>query len=248
MPLHRIVWQSALPSGVLHHSICHVWRVELDPTTAAETTACRDVLNAAELNRAAGFIREHDGIRFAACRSALRRILGGYLNCPPRDLILHQGPHGRLFLAGGELDFNVTHSGDVGLIAICAGGRVGIDVEVLRDVRAALALSRRYFQTRERQQLEAALPEECSAVFLTCWTRKEAVLKSIGFGLALSPKLIDVGASAEPQLVDCLSPSGRQQLRVVSLAPEEGYVGACAIPASVEQLEFRHLVCFRAHR
>src|SRR5215208_4991001 len=120
MPLHRIVWQSALPSGVLHHSICHVWRVELDPTIAAENTACREVLNAAELNRAAGFIREHDGIRFAACSSALRRILGGYLNSPPRDLVFHQGPHGRRVLAGGELDFDVTHSGDLALIAVCA--------------------------------------------------------------------------------------------------------------------------------
>src|SRR5215210_2993121 len=171
MPLHRIVWQSALPSGVPPHAVCHVWRVDLDPTTAAKTTACPGVLNAAELNSAARFIRERDGMRFAACRSALREILGGYLICAPRELVFHQGPHGRPFLVGGEVDFNITHSGDLALIAICAEGPVGIDVEMLRDVRAALGLSRRYFQMSEQQQLEAALPEERSAMFLTCWTR-----------------------------------------------------------------------------
>jgi 4'-phosphopantetheinyl transferase len=239
MPLHRIVWQRTLPAGVLPHSACHVWKVELDPATAAATAACPNVLNATELKSTAGFIRERDGARFAACRSALRRILGGYLNCTPGELIFHQGPHGRPFLAGGELDFNVTHSGDLALLAVCAEGPVGVDVEVLREVRAALGLSRRYFQMSERQHVEAALPEERSAIFLTCWTRKEAVLKSTGFGLALSPKLIDVGTGPEPQLVDCSTPSGPQQLRVISLAPGEGYVGACAVPASIEQFEFR---------
>jgi 4'-phosphopantetheinyl transferase len=241
MPLHRIVWQAALPGGGLHQSICHVWRVDLDPTTAAKATACPEVLNAEELKRAAGFVRANDGMRFGTCRSALRKILGGYLNCPPKELVFQHGPHGRLFLGGSKLDFNVTHSGDLALIAICAEGPVGVDIEVLRDIRAALSLSRRYFQISERQHVEDASPEERSAVFLTCWTRKEAVLKSVGFGLALSPKLLDVGAVPEPQLVDCLTPSGRHQLRVMSLALGEGYVGACALPASIEQLEFRRL-------
>ena len=63
---------------------------------------------------------------------------------------------------------------------------MGVDVERLeRNVEADVA--RLAFAEDEQAELDAR-PE----AFLACWTRKEAVLKALGHGLAVDPKSVSV--------------------------------------------------------
>jgi phosphopantetheinyl transferase len=71
-----------------------------------------------------------------ASRRALREILGRYLALPPDELRFETGRHGkpRLASAEAELEFNLSHSGSLALVAV-ARREVGVDVERIRAKR-----------------------------------------------------------------------------------------------------------------
>jgi|SRR5690349_17497261 len=69
-------------------------------------------------------------------RRALRGILGRYLGLPADELRFERGRHGKPRLAEpeGEIEFNLSHSGSLALVAV-ARREVGVDVERIRTRR-----------------------------------------------------------------------------------------------------------------
>lgn len=124
---------------------------------------------------------------------ALRLVLGEVTATAPERLRFERrcghcggAGHGKPHLAGrSDLDFSLSHSGELALIAVARGRRVGADVERVRERTDVLAIARGSLSTRERQILECLEPDEARrAAFFRCWTRKEAYLKGLGTGLA----------------------------------------------------------------
>ena len=209
----------------------HVWQVALGITSPSSLS----LLSAEERSRAARFSFTRGRDRYVAGRAALRAVLGGYLERDPANLLLEIGEHGRPALSGvTRVEFNITHSEDLALIAITARGPVGVDVESLRTIDRALDLARRYLHPNELALVEAAPPAERSTIFLTCWTRKEAVLKSTGVGLTRDTRLLDVGATTVEKRLDL---PGFPPLRVTSFAPQKGFIAACATAPAVRAFE-----------
>jgi 4'-phosphopantetheinyl transferase len=58
----------------------------------------------------------------------------------------------------GRLEFNVSHSANIALIAVTADHRIGVDIEKIRGDIDTAVLSERLFSARERASLEA-LPQ-----------------------------------------------------------------------------------------
>ena len=146
----------------------------------------------------------------AAVREALRRLIG--------DAEIRVDEHGRPWAEG--VAFNVSHSGEVGLIAVAAAGRrVGIDVQQIRETTDFTALAARFFHPDEA----AAIGDRRDA-FFRCWTRKEAVVKALGLGLQhpLGSFVVDVDAQG-PQPVEALS-----GMWVAGLDIDDGYAAAIA--------------------
>jgi 4'-phosphopantetheinyl transferase len=131
--------------------------------------------------------------RFVVGRAALRRLLGERLETPPAELRFDYNERGKPDLKSSDVNFNLSHSGDLALIAMSGGGPVGVDLERLRPRPRLDLLARRVLTVGERELLEQARAEGAAARwFLRCWTAKEAVAKAFGFGLALAPNRIDV--------------------------------------------------------
>lgn len=224
-----------MPSFDLAPDVCHVWRVDL--AACAQQTASTSLLDAAERERAARFRFEQDGARFSACRNALRRILGNYLDCDPSEVVFSVAKQGRPYLRGiAKLEFNVSHSADLAVIAVSTRGPLGIDLESHHEVKSVLDLAFRYLHPDELRLVKSAPPAERSSVFLTCWTRKEAVLKSTGVGLTVDLRTLNVGA--EPDETPLRLP-GFPPLRVVSLTPSANFIAACATGPGVRRVELR---------
>ena len=163
-----------------------VWRVRLDEreTPGPEIS----ILSPDELRRASRFHFEKDRLHFCRCRSALRHLLGGYLQIPAAQirfeyltgrkpgLVAEQNPQ--------SLQFNVSHSADMALIAVGSQHRLGIDIERIRSDVDTGSLAQRFFSLRERAGLQS-LPDHLRVQgFFACWTRKEAFLKATGEGLS----------------------------------------------------------------
>jgi len=126
-------------------------------------------------------VRQH----WVAARWALRGVLGRYLDKEPARVELRIGEHGkpRVAEAGTSLRFNLSHSGELALVAVAWAFEVGVDIERIAPRDDLLALSRRTLAPEEAARIKALRSEKRLAAFHAAWTRREAVAKCLGAGL-----------------------------------------------------------------
>jgi 4'-phosphopantetheinyl transferase len=183
----QLYWREPSEFPTLCSNDVHVWAVPLERLRAS-ATELESVLSPDERARAAGFALERPRHVFVASRAALRSILGSYLDLSPDRAPIVTDPSGKPRLADGDLRFNLAHSGNLTLIAVTRGCEIGVDVELLRPVDRSHEIAARNFHPVELAAVLAAddnenAAAELPAVFMRCWTRKEAVLKAVGVGL-----------------------------------------------------------------
>jgi 4'-phosphopantetheinyl transferase len=164
----------------------HLWRIELD-CAAPSVAALESTLGAGELERAARFRSRELCERWTVARGALRCILATYFQSEPSSLVLRAGPYGKPMLVwpAENISFNLSHTGDLMLLAIAGNGRVGVDAEIICPGIEVADLSRRFFAPVEADEILGLPPEAQLAAFFACWTRKEAFVKALGAGLSV---------------------------------------------------------------
>jgi 4'-phosphopantetheinyl transferase len=205
----------------------HVWHApagELDGSVAAPDC---------EMAHAQRFLRDDDRHRFLTGRALTRSALGSYLGCPPAEISLTVTAFGKpcLCRAGGpDLRFNLSHSGGLVALAVVIGNEVGIDVEAEppgnADELVSIVLS-----GPERRAYEGLPPALRPAAFLSCWTRKEALLKASGTGLSCDPRMLTVGwRGAGSQAIAMPASTGRFAFRDLALAGAASGSVALAAP------------------
>ncbi|MHC0433722.1 4'-phosphopantetheinyl transferase family protein [Streptomyces sp. O3] len=179
-----------------------VWLVDAARHGASAAGLARELLDAGEQARAAEFAHGLDRSRYLAAHVALRRLLGGYLGCAPRQVTIARAPcpgcgepHGRPVVPGSTLHFSLSHSGDLSLLAF-AGAPVGIDVEAVPTAET-VAEAAEVLHPREAAELAALCAAERPASFAEIWTRKEAYLKGVGIGLSGDPATHYVGRGGQ---------------------------------------------------
>jgi len=117
-------------------------------------------------------------------RGSLREVLSVYLEQPAEGIEIVRGERGKPRLARGGLEFNLSHSGELALIAVSQTRPVGVDIEQMKPGRDFLALAVRALSPDAVAQLREATPEERPLVFYRHWVRHEARLKCLGVGLS----------------------------------------------------------------
>jgi 4'-phosphopantetheinyl transferase len=217
-----------------------VWQVDLDVDAAAVASALA-LLSSNERARADRLRRSEDRGRFVVSRAALRRILGDCLGVAPKGLSLAEGDFGKPYLAmTGAPQFNLSHSGDLALIAVCRDLAVGVDIEQTgRGLGELDAIVSGYFSTAERLAYAALPRSERARAFYRGWTRKEAVAKALGLGMSLPGPSFDVTLTAEPSLLRLGGETAPMPWSLIDLDLRTGYSGALAAAASGVSLSMR---------
>ena len=230
-------WRTPEAFPALTADVVHVWRIAL-AISDAELARRTGVLTVEELARAARFHFEPDRRRWIATRGAVRLLLAGYAGVAPTSVRFSLGPHGKPALEkpdGTELEFNVSHSGELALCAVSRQRAVGVDVEAIRPEFATLSMARRFFAPAEAAAL-AALPQKRQReAFFACWSRKEAYIKARGTGIALGLDRFEVSLTpGRPAtlLATHDEPEAAERWRLVALAPGDGYAGALVTDGS----------------
>ena len=133
---------------------------------------------------------------FGLCRAALRATLCARLGCANEELTFETSCHGKPFavVAGARapVSFNVSHSGNHGLIALAAAGRIGVDVEERATRHDPDGPIGTVFAPAERAELAAARGSRKIDLFLTLWTMKEALIKALGLGFSMDISAFEV--------------------------------------------------------
>ena len=136
-----------------------------------------------ERDRLARFRRPADRARYLAAHALARLVLAPLVGRRAAALAFDRtcrcgAQHGKPVLPDGP-GFSLSHAGDLVGVAVRPDGPVGLDVEQVRDVADLDALA-----GHVRSPAERARGGLDPAAFFRTWTRKEALVKATGDGLA----------------------------------------------------------------
>lgn len=214
----------------------HLWRINLDDVPMKKAV---QVLDSGENARVARFLPDGPALRFAGSRAALRFILARYLRRPAASLVFEVGPHGKPRLCGAGPSFNLSHAGGIALIAVTACVDVGVDVEQIAAGRATVDIARRFFSPAEQKALDAVPEAERTEAFYRIWSRKEAVIKMLGEGLACPLDSFDVTANPEAATLLDFRRSGQDfhAWSLVAIRIDSGYAAAAAAAGPITKVE-----------
>lgn len=175
-------------------------------------------------------------------RFFLRLLLGAYLGMPGKSIRIIRNRRGKPVLDpdvhGRDLHFSIAKSGAGFLVGVSCTSYLGVDVEpVDRRAHNALGVARRYFSEAEAAALEAVAPERLGSAFLKTWSCKEAVVKSMGLGIAnqLCRFTVDTDPSNPAAILDFDGDSpGAWWLKLVR--PADAFLGAVATRSTPTRL------------
>lgn len=172
-----------------------IFHVNLKPDPVNEANA-QAWLDEPEIERFNRFVHPRPQREFCLCRAALRAILCSQLECDNKDLKFRTLKHGKPFaLVNGKLvhiKFNVSHSGQHGLVAILEKRRIGVDVEEHSTRRRIDGEILSVFSKSEQADLARVFGEEKVDLFYSLWTMKEALIKALGIGFYLDPSHFEI--------------------------------------------------------
>jgi 4'-phosphopantetheinyl transferase len=228
-------WPIPERSPRLGRTDVHLWRCWLDQSPD-RLDALSAVLSSEERARAERPFHQR-GRRYAVvARGFLRRVLAGYLGTAAEKLALVYGEHGKPALDEvarlADVRFNLSHSGDIAILAVARGRDLGADVERLRPVPEHARIAARFFSRVENAALGSQWATDPVRGFFTCWTRKEAYIKAIGHGLSHPLDGFDVSiAPDEPARLLRVERDPTEVTRWTfdTFEPAPGYLGAVAV-------------------
>jgi len=209
-----------------------LWTWSLD-AGQAERERLERLLSEDERARAARFHFDRDRERHIVAHGRLREILAARTRVAPERLRFAVSRHGKPTLAepaGPPPHFNLSHAGGLAALALSDDAELGLDVEAIVPLREDVA--GRFFSAREVAAYSALPEAERLAGFFRCWTRKEAVLKSLGDGLSRRLDSFDVTLRAnEPARIERIDgePDAPRTWALLHVEPAPGFVGAIAL-------------------
>ena len=206
-----------------------VCRLQRDPAFLALAQA---LLDPQERQRADRFRFDQHRDAFIAARGILRTVLGEYTGRDPASLRFTYSQHGKPSLPGNPIHFNVSHSGELAVYALCEQLEVGVDVERVRHLNDLEPVARRFFDPAEFAELMAVPEEDRPRAFFNCWTRKEAFIKALGSGLSypLNHFQVTLAPSTPARFVHIEGqPAETLRWSLHDIPVDHGYVAALAV-------------------
>lgn len=175
-----------------------VWLVP-DQRSESVLAGLLAVLDAGERLRADACRSAEARRRFVVAHGAVRHIVAGHLGIPAAEIRWRHGPHGKPELAGrwSGPQVNLSHSGEVAMVAVTASRRVGVDVQRVMPHVDCAAMAHRWFPPEEARFVRAAShPEGRADRFARLWARKEALVKAHGGRLTQGLRIPVTGPDA----------------------------------------------------
>ena len=145
-------------------------------------------LSSEEREQVERFVFEKDACRWASYRAQVRAHLGKHLGVSPDQVDWRTEEHGKPYLPGVPVHFNVSHCDDLGVLALSKLGPLGIDLEARSRAPELVGCEAAFCHPDECVEVAALPPADRPIRLLEIWTAKEAALKCLGTGLTHPPQ------------------------------------------------------------
>jgi 4'-phosphopantetheinyl transferase len=227
----------------------HVWFRATDSLDDAAIAAAASVLSDEEREQYHRFHFARDARDYAAAHALLRHTLSLSGDRTPAEWQFEKTHAGKPLLIGDSGDrasFSLSHTRGMVACAVTAGAEVGVDVECVdRDVDGD-EIAARFFAPVETVQLIDLKGDVRRDRFFDLWTLKEALVKALGRGMAVSLRSLafTVGAGGDIRLDAPDLDAGAWQFALFAPSPRHRLaVAAARVPSNPAQIIFRSLPC-----
>lgn len=126
---------------------------------------------------------------YLVAHALVRGALARELDCDPSELKFESNAFGKPSLllpaSGAKLEFNLSHTEGMCVVALSGSSRVGCDVESLNQPSLEVDIARNFFTPEESEEILTYPPAQQVKRLLTYWTLKEAYIKAEGQGLSM---------------------------------------------------------------
>jgi 4'-phosphopantetheinyl transferase len=193
-------WEKTSPELEFSEDYIDIWLINL-AEEESDIFNHQRFITVDEKNRATRYISGKKSREFIITRSALRNIIGYVLNENPKRIGFDYTSSGMPLLDANwshtDIIFNVSHSHDLAVIAVSIKNIIGIDIEKVHEDIEYEKLSRRFFSELEYKQIMDFNEESRLDAFFATWTRKEALVKATGTGIAYGLDKFDVSVAPD---------------------------------------------------
>ncbi|WP_327004815.1 4'-phosphopantetheinyl transferase superfamily protein [Dactylosporangium sp. NBC_01737] len=197
-----------------------VWLADaLVPDTALP--AMFTLLDDDERRRHAAIVHSIDRRRFVVAHAVTRRIVGAALDAPAHELRWAHNANGKPSLTGAYtgVEVNLSHSGDLVMVAVSGRRPVGVDLQRVMPTLDCAAMARRFYPPAEAHLVTGDGGHER---FAALWARKESLVKAAG--ARLTRGLATPVAGPAPVVVEHDGP-----FRIEDLDAPDGFRAAVAL-------------------
>jgi len=110
------------------------------------------------------------------------------MNCSFDESNVRYSSFNKPYLANSDINFNISHSGELVVCALTKTGDIGIDIEKIESIKISDFKSQ--MTNNEWELVNTSKDKE--RAFFKYWTQKEAVIKAHGKGLFIPLKTFEV--------------------------------------------------------
>jgi 4'-phosphopantetheinyl transferase len=215
----------------------HVWKIELGSLTP-HFSPLLALLSEDELKRQERIQIQTKKFQFVITRGILRTLLGLYTRTPAQAIQLSYDSFGKPALTPpSSLNFNLSHSGDLALLALTQGSELGVDIERVRAMKNIFGIAERVFTPTENDLLSSFTSSEAQLdFFFRCWARKESLMKAMGTGFAYAHSCSLEIFNSEGVAQSSWTENG-QKWSLHELLPDSRYRAALAVAAENREIE-----------
>jgi len=163
-------------------------------SSIAKTNFLNAYLTEVEKVKCSRFIQQADKDRFTTGRYLIRSILPKYIPDLTPLFELSVTETNKLYLPNTEVYFNLAHSGDLVVLAL-SNKPIGIDIEHVKPIKDMTDVMQVCFNEQEIHSINSSPNPQFR--FYEFWTRKEAILKATGEGIATNLLALNVLEGAQ---------------------------------------------------
>lgn len=175
--------------------------------------------------------------RHLAAHTYVRQILARYLNLPAQEIEFSYNAHGKPEITHHALlQFNLSHSKDLALLAVSMNHPVGIDLEFF-SARPYEGIGSHIFSLDENYALQHLSNPMKPLGFFHLWSQKEALIKACGLGLSYPTKQLTLPLipPVDETIYDALH---KTHWRILSFMPTVACCAAVCVHPGTTRIRF----------
>ncbi|MCR9192069.1 MAG: 4'-phosphopantetheinyl transferase superfamily protein [Gammaproteobacteria bacterium] len=198
------------------------------------------LLNEEEYKRASRYHFDRHRRRFTVARALLRLILGRYLQVDPKSIKFTTNDYGKPSVAEQtDLQFNLSHSQELALLAIGQTQPMGIDLEHF-SARPLAGMANTMFSPQEITAFSQVPTRIRPLSFFHVWAQKEAFIKACGMGLSYPTQSFTVPV-LPPTHALINDPKHACTWQIHSFMPEAACCAALCAHPDIQSIRYRTL-------